>query len=516
MSSLAVRVTPAVLLAATVLATAHCYAPTEVTVDISTDLSCADRLTTRVYKGSAGGGFEVEPEAETPNCTAEPSGAQIGTLVVVPSGSADGRAGIKAILSRNGKPPSDCTPENLADCIVATRGFSFVEHTSRRVPIRFLKDCIGTPCPEGQTCIAGGKCVSDQVTCEGTDCALPEERPATRDGGPSDPNPIRDASIDVPDLPLPDPTCLVNGGDTLFEAAGIPGPGLSVASADRIYFVPVDAPTKVLSIAKGGGAAVIAFEIAPGLAGSNARILAIAVDGPGVVVAYDDKNGVHHVNAAQTDSVIASSATPTAVFAAFDTKSIRVFVATPSELYEQNSGWNKLPVENVGGGRMAVDATTIFVASASSGIVSGVPRGVYSPVSTLPGPSTAMAYDGQSVYVAGGTASNKGVITKVSAPSVVVRSELPLLPQSLAVDAEFAYFSSNNVIARLPKTNTGAVGVPPTTIVAGAPGARIDHVAVDLMAAGCVYYWMKADPNAAKARLALAPKVRLGVLDGGP
>jgi hypothetical protein len=389
-----------------------------------------------------------------------------------------------------------------------------VEHTSRRVPIRFLKDCIGTPCPDGQTCIAGGKCVSNEVTCEGPDCALPEERPDRRDGGPPD-GPLRDAGLDgKPDLPQPNETCRArDGSDTLLDASGIPGPTLAAASTETLYFVPPDNPAKVVAVSKTGVAADHFVA-----SGTGAKIRAIAIDGTSVVVAYDDQNGVHRIKSTADDSVLASSAVPSAVFAAFDTKSVRVFVATEGELYRQNSGWEKFPGNSIGGKLMAIDASSIYLVGSGKGVQ--VPRSSFDSAGTIANlPNVvALAHDGTDVYVAGASSpvSPKGILGKLAgATFTAVKEGVEPMPQSLAADGQFLYFSTSGAgIYRVPKASSiGGSLVPPVQLVS-LPG-QIDHVAVDPGLQGCVYYWTKAG-NDARARLAIAPKTRLVLADGGP
>src|SRR5258706_8665162 len=107
---------PPIAFAVPIAVMTACYGPTEVVVEVSTDLGCDVPVRTALFKGEP---FEASPEAETASCTFGSVGAtdaEIGTLVFVPSGSADGRAGVKAVLARGGKSPTACE-RDPADCI---------------------------------------------------------------------------------------------------------------------------------------------------------------------------------------------------------------------------------------------------------------------------------------------------------------------------------------------------------------------------------------------------------------
>src|SRR5688572_9697886 len=162
-----------VLFGATAVIT--CYGPTEMLVDVTTDLECTpeNNIQTHIFKGTPERP-DLHAEATTRPGQCGPSeiaGVQrIGTLVFVPSGDRDGRARVDVVLSR-GKlaTPESCRaaqaatpgdPSTYADCIFATRVFSYLPHTSRRLPIHLSKDCIGYICPQiEQTCIRGRRCV---------------------------------------------------------------------------------------------------------------------------------------------------------------------------------------------------------------------------------------------------------------------------------------------------------------------------------------------------------------------
>jgi hypothetical protein len=72
--------------------------------------------------------------------------------------------------------------ENAKSCIIARRSFSFISHSSLTLPIELDPLCLGKACDPASTCFKGG-CVSASVTCNGTDCGLPQENPGQGSGG---------------------------------------------------------------------------------------------------------------------------------------------------------------------------------------------------------------------------------------------------------------------------------------------------------------------------------------------
>jgi hypothetical protein len=219
------RLVPLFAFGGAVVAAVACYGPTEVVVDLSTDLDCGASIRTAVYKGEP---FRTTPETETTTCASGAGTSEIGTLTILPSGSDDGDAAIKAVLAIGGKDPTTCDADP-ANCIVATRSFSFVAHTTRRLPIVLSQECLGKKCPDGQTCGAGGACISNAVTCGGGGCSLPGEsdggarkRDAGDEGGGGGPG---------PDAGSP---CGEFGAPPVVQ--GVLVPVVSASSGDAIYF----------------------------------------------------------------------------------------------------------------------------------------------------------------------------------------------------------------------------------------------------------------------------------------
>jgi hypothetical protein len=165
------------------LAVGSCRAPTQITVVVTTDFSCADLRHVTVTVGTLGGALETDPPTSTSTDCANGS---VGTIVVVPSGSDHASIGIKVVGGFGVKDAEECAPtagssppDYGVGCIVARRGLEFTPYTPLTVPVVLRADCNGIACGETQTCV-GGTCVSatvpDPSACGGgagcSECAL--------------------------------------------------------------------------------------------------------------------------------------------------------------------------------------------------------------------------------------------------------------------------------------------------------------------------------------------------------
>lgn len=164
---------------------ASCREPTQVTLELSTDLSCSsadpDPLDeTSIYVGTpqemAGPLSGLSPAAVTHGCMAGKDG-RIGSIVVVPSGSDDERFALRVVAGRRS---SDCTNDLLSGCIEARRTLGFVPHTPLFLPLALNETCENVVCPSaGDTCVDGA-CVPSDIVCSG-DCTTPNLDAGLRD-----------------------------------------------------------------------------------------------------------------------------------------------------------------------------------------------------------------------------------------------------------------------------------------------------------------------------------------------
>lgn len=490
-----------------------CYAPTEVTIALSTDLTCPKDPAPRtaIYKGKFPD-LDPDPETETSACVDGPPGsdADIGTLVVLPNGSPDGRAGVKAVLALNKKSPAACEADPK-DCIIATRAFSFVAHTSRRIPIRLLKECLGTKCPKGQTCVGPNTCGSPDVTCvEGTDkCGIPTEQNNNNGNGGKDAG--GDVREDIKDAGgLIDTSTLsacgfASGKGVLVNK--VPGPVLSTATATDILWVSAavaGSQTRALErVAKLGGAGQPTTIITS----VNEAVHSVGMNGPaesllgwgGLVSGRKVRFG------AQTDHAIAngdSGAAPAHVSGTgWGVPGIvggRVLATTNSRVFEITSGDLFTPTSLLDGGTaIEPERGPVLVNSNVPFLIASVDLGVYrfetgkNPVLIQGSPLGALlTSNAANVFASGALTSNPfgGAIVKIEGTGVKSVAQVTVPPKAIAADSDFVYAASllgatgSSILAYSIGTN----GSLPRQVLTDT-GGSIDSLMVD---ADCIYYWV--------------------------
>ncbi len=182
------------LCASASLTVAACRAPTQITLELSTDLPCVgsgNLSGTAIRIATLGPNLDdVAPVTTTLACDAHTG--RIGSLVVIPSGSRNDEIAIEILASVGGHSLADCLVKPKGGCIVARRALSFVEHQSLRLPIAMRAVCIDVLCEPTDTCV-GGACVSAKIpdlgACFGDGC---DEHVLLPSGG-------SDAGVDVRD-----------------------------------------------------------------------------------------------------------------------------------------------------------------------------------------------------------------------------------------------------------------------------------------------------------------------------
>lgn len=141
-----------------------CLDPTQITLEITTDVKCADLHETSIAIGGLSQLEAGAPSATTGRC--DPSTGQVGSLVVVPSGMGQAAA-VRVVAAFGGRKTADeCVATGFkGGCIVARRVVSYVSHTRLRLPIRLEAACADVPCDATETCL-GGRCVPATVDCD--------------------------------------------------------------------------------------------------------------------------------------------------------------------------------------------------------------------------------------------------------------------------------------------------------------------------------------------------------------
>ena len=205
---------------ALVLTSASCLDPTQITVDATTDVRCADTKGTSFIGGKPGTTERAAPTTTTRDCDQ----GRIGTLVSTPSGAKDVDAEFVVVMGVD-RPVNECTPANhFQGCVVERRLIHYVTHTPLNLPITMWLVCKDKECGPETTCARNGKCVSARISdpsaCAGGGCFLEGEGPfvpgsdsgpgdgptdGLADGAITDAPTIRDADGDAPPLVVPDP-----------------------------------------------------------------------------------------------------------------------------------------------------------------------------------------------------------------------------------------------------------------------------------------------------------------------
>jgi formylglycine-generating enzyme required for sulfatase activity len=172
--------------------TSGCRTPTQVTVEITTTVACAESPDTAISVGRLGEDLESRPIAGS--STACDATGRVGSLVLVPSGDKSEQFAVKVVLARAGKPLEQCLgPTFGAGCIVARRALRFIPHSSLALPVAMRASCDNVDCPPDETCV-DGTCRNATVP-DPEMCAAPDGCPETVLG----PGAPIDAGADVGD-----------------------------------------------------------------------------------------------------------------------------------------------------------------------------------------------------------------------------------------------------------------------------------------------------------------------------
>jgi hypothetical protein len=144
-----------------------CRSPTQITIEITTDVKCPDVKGTALTIGHLVELEQLPATTATPAC--DPSNGRIGSLVIVPSGANDDTVAVRIVMGV-GKDVSECKPPAYGpECIVARRALRFIPGASLYVPIAMAASCEGVPCDATQTCVHGdcaSATIDDPSRCE--------------------------------------------------------------------------------------------------------------------------------------------------------------------------------------------------------------------------------------------------------------------------------------------------------------------------------------------------------------
>jgi len=189
-----------------------CATATALTVDVFSEVPCAQQATVDVVGGSALGDLEAAaPSASSTECTAAGAEANMGSVVLLPAASRNGSVAFAVMTRPDGQPPDRCLdPTEASGCIVARRELSFIPHTGLAMRIDLRLTCLGVACPGDETCVKGA-CVSAVVPSGACTSSCDEGALAPADGGVAVDAPVDspgDSTVDAPAAysSLSDPT----------------------------------------------------------------------------------------------------------------------------------------------------------------------------------------------------------------------------------------------------------------------------------------------------------------------
>lgn len=144
-----------VLGAGSLLVLLSCLSPTQLVLELRTDLACNTVKGVTITVGAPSRVESAPPNTTTLRC----SDGYIGTIAVAPASDNDGRIAIRAVLGVD-VPAEECTAANkYQGCIVVRRQLSFVPRTSVPVLIGFYRACLDVPCDGDSTCKEKNRCV---------------------------------------------------------------------------------------------------------------------------------------------------------------------------------------------------------------------------------------------------------------------------------------------------------------------------------------------------------------------
>jgi hypothetical protein len=139
-----------------------CLNHTQITLHVSTNAPCKDATQWKGVSIYTGSPADVETKEPTLTTTACGPGGQVGTLVLVPTGSDSDEIGVRVVagLSRD---PEDCAANLYDGCIVARSTLRYSPHAALDAYVALTDDCVGVSCDTTHTCV-DGTCVDSSST----------------------------------------------------------------------------------------------------------------------------------------------------------------------------------------------------------------------------------------------------------------------------------------------------------------------------------------------------------------
>ncbi len=133
-----------------------CLRPTEITVKVTAEPGLCAGLQTTIAVGRPGDVVPIsEASARVTGCPRDAASGDLGSIVLVPSGSDRGARLEVRVVAALGKSPDACAAAGFAGCIEARRALRYARHVPLDLPIVLYARCIGVRCPDGTTCVDG-------------------------------------------------------------------------------------------------------------------------------------------------------------------------------------------------------------------------------------------------------------------------------------------------------------------------------------------------------------------------
>lgn len=135
-----------------------CLDPTQITLNVKTDVPCASSKGVAFTGGKPGAVERAPSSTVTMDCNA----GDIGTLVATPTDDKDVAAAFLVVQGVD-RPVAECAAAGFKGCIVQRRILRYLSHTPLTLPIQMHLVCKDQACGEFETCNRYRQCVSATI-----------------------------------------------------------------------------------------------------------------------------------------------------------------------------------------------------------------------------------------------------------------------------------------------------------------------------------------------------------------
>lgn len=160
-----------------------CREATQIRVEVTTDIDCADHGGTAIAIAPLAS-LPTKPPASTSSECGPGVIHSVGHAVLVPSSDSDSEVSFEVRTGVGINPASCDAPANAGKCIIARRALRYIPHTGLTVKVAMTADCRGITCEPSKTCVRGScrpATIDDPSRCQGVGCG--DEVLGPTDGG---------------------------------------------------------------------------------------------------------------------------------------------------------------------------------------------------------------------------------------------------------------------------------------------------------------------------------------------